>query len=447
MMCSLRSFGVTSMFAHAESLPQTEAPFAPGVRGPVPGRRGLRRAPVPDQVPGRLRLPQVRRLAGDEAQAAALRSRMPGLQAADLGDGRDLHAPVACAAEGPVPRHPAGDGAFQRHPGPAARDRTGAGCNKAAWLPLRKLRGAMKEADAAPLFGVAEADETSVPFRSGNAERPSRGSEGRLLIAGAVEVKPGGKAGRVKLRTARDCSAPTLQGFLADASAPETEIRADGWLGCEGLPNLKQAAVGDRPAHEALAWIRRVFPNLKRWGLGVLHGFRRKHPDRYPGEWAFRWNRRYRRGGRLRHAAPRRAAIRTLGLERHRLRRSLIQGRNPSGTRPPCRGSADSAPPHPPNRRNNTRCQSRQAGFLMSRSGSAPNRRRAQSMFCISGLKAISLIGKMNNGRFANSHELMRTNRASRNSTSQIFFTFPTSVLCSYAPSRIVLWNFKSSSN
>ena len=156
----------------------------------------------------------------------------------------------------------------------------------------------MKEADAAPLFGVAEADGTSVPFRSGNAERPSRGrgSEGRLLIAGAVEVKPGGKAGRVKLRTARDCSATTLQGFLADASAPETEVWADGWLGCEGLPNLKQAAVGDRPAHKALAWTRRVFPNLKRWGLGVLHGFRRKHPDRYPGEWAFRWNRRYRRG-------------------------------------------------------------------------------------------------------------------------------------------------------
>ena len=169
---------------------------------------------------------------------------------------------------------------------------------KAAWLLLQKLREAMKEADAAPLFGVAEADETSVPFRSRNSERPSRGrsSEGRLLIADAVEVKPGGKAGRVKLRMIGDYSATTLQGFLADASVPGTEVRADGWLGYEGLPNLKRTVVGDRPAHKVLAWIHRVFSNLKRWGLGVLHGFRRKHLDRYLGEWAFRWNRRHRRG-------------------------------------------------------------------------------------------------------------------------------------------------------
>ena len=58
-------------------------------------------------------------------------------------------------------------------------------------------------------------------------------------------------------------------------------------------------AVGDRPAHEVLDWIHRVFSNLKRWGLGVLHGFRCKHLDWQLVEWSFRWNRRRQRGESL----------------------------------------------------------------------------------------------------------------------------------------------------
>ena len=45
-----------------------------------------------------------------------------------------------------------------------------------------------------------------------------------------------------------------------------------------------------RPAHEVLDWIHRVFANLKRWSLGFLHGFRRKHLDWQLVEWSFRWN-------------------------------------------------------------------------------------------------------------------------------------------------------------
>lgn len=45
---------------------------------------------------------------------------------------------------------------------------------KASRLLLQKLCEAMKDANAAALFGVAEADETSVPFRSRHSERPSR---------------------------------------------------------------------------------------------------------------------------------------------------------------------------------------------------------------------------------------------------------------------------------
>ena len=68
-----------------------------------------------------------------------------------------------------------------------------------------------------PLPGLVEADETSIPFRGkdGPAERrPGRSHEGKLLIAGAVEIR--GKApGRARLAVIGDYSAGTLGAFVA----------------------------------------------------------------------------------------------------------------------------------------------------------------------------------------------------------------------------------------
>lgn len=99
----------------------------------------------------------------------------------------------------------------------------------AVWLLRPKLREAMNDADAALLFGFATADETRVPFRSGNSERPSRGrsAHGRLLIANAVEIKPRGNRA-CQATENRDYSGPTLRGFVADAAVPSVGIRADG---------------------------------------------------------------------------------------------------------------------------------------------------------------------------------------------------------------------------
>ena len=41
-----------------------------------------------------------------------------------------------------------------------------------------------------------------------------------------------------------------------------------------------------------MPWIHRLFSNLKRWGMGTFHGFRRKHLQAYLNEFTFRWNRR-----------------------------------------------------------------------------------------------------------------------------------------------------------
>ena len=41
-----------------------------------------------------------------------------------------------------------------------------------------------------------------------------------------------------------------------------------------------------------LPWIHRVFANAKRWALGVYHGLREAHLQRYLDEFVFRFNRR-----------------------------------------------------------------------------------------------------------------------------------------------------------
>ena len=46
------------------------------------------------------------------------------------------------------------------------------------------------------------------------------------------------------------------------------------------------------PAHIELPGCHRVFSNLKRFALGVYHGFRDRHLNAYLNEFVFRWNRR-----------------------------------------------------------------------------------------------------------------------------------------------------------
>ena len=36
-----------------------------------------------------------------------------------------------------------------------------------------------------------------------------------------------------------------------------------------------------------------AFSNVKRWGMGVFHGFRAKYLNAYLNEYVFRWNRRH----------------------------------------------------------------------------------------------------------------------------------------------------------
>ena len=178
----------------------------------------------------------------------------------------------------------------------------GLGSYKSAWLLCAKLRRAMVAPGRAPLAGLVEIDETAIPLH--RRDEPPAGGQGRsrqgkMLVAGGVEVHGGGP-GRVRLATIADFSARSLHAFVEANVAPGATARTDGWGGYPGAPGVTHDphVIGPMAAHIVLPWTHRVFANLKAWALGVYHGLRQQHLQSYLDEFTFRFNRR-----RTRHAA------------------------------------------------------------------------------------------------------------------------------------------------
>ena len=151
----------------------------------------------------------------------------------------------------------------------------GLGSYKSAWLLLHKLRRAMVDPDRSLLEDLIELDEATLPFRT--AKDPATGGQGRspqgkMRIAGAVELSPEGEPRRIRLAPIGDFSARSLRAFVAGTSAPGARVISDGWSGYCGLPDHdhQPKVVGATPAHLVLTWIHRVFSNLKRWALGTM---------------------------------------------------------------------------------------------------------------------------------------------------------------------------------
>jgi hypothetical protein len=170
----------------------------------------------------------------------------------------------------------------------------GLGSYKTAWLLLWKLRHAMVDPGREPLAGLVEVDETSLPFRAKDEPaRPGRSHDGKLLVAGAVEIRGKGP-GRARLVVIEDYSAATLKAFVAGNVASGSTVVSDGWAGYTRLKDVahEPTVIGDTPAHLILPWVHRVFADAKRWGLGVHHGLRRRHLQANLDEFVFRFNRR-----------------------------------------------------------------------------------------------------------------------------------------------------------
>jgi transposase-like protein len=172
----------------------------------------------------------------------------------------------------------------------------GLGSYRTAWMLAAKLRRAMVAPERQPLAGLVEVDETSVPLRTKDdppAGGRGRSHEGKMLIAGAIEVNDG-KPGRLRLTVIEDYSADTLHAVIAQAVAAGSTTKTDGWAGYPGAPHVTHDphVVGAMAAHVVLPWIHTVFANLKTWAKGVFHGLREPHLQTYLDEFVFRFNRR-----------------------------------------------------------------------------------------------------------------------------------------------------------
>ncbi len=167
----------------------------------------------------------------------------------------------------------------------------------ASWLLLHKLRRAMVRPGRELLSGEIEVDESYV----GGPEpgKRGRGALGKAIVAIAVEMRPQGASGRIRLARIPDCSEPVLTAFASQAAAAGSVVYTDHWSGYSGLGEAgfihhptNISASGD-PAHIVMPRVHRVASLLKRWLLGTHQGGMQQHQlDYYLDEFVFRFNRR-----------------------------------------------------------------------------------------------------------------------------------------------------------
>jgi len=186
----------------------------------------------------------------------------------------------------------------------------GLGSYQTAWLLAQKLRRAMVDPHRDPLEGVVEVDQTEMPLRADDPDRPLK--TGKMIVIGAVEVidRSTGKAqkpkaigqkyldtrpGRIRLAAIPSNHATPIHAFIKTNIAPGATLVTDGHASYLGIANYRHdpRVVGTLAAHIPLKWIHRVFALLKRWSLGTYHGLRRQHLDAYLNEFVFRYNRRF----------------------------------------------------------------------------------------------------------------------------------------------------------
>ena len=166
---------------------------------------------------------------------------------------------------------------------------------KTAWYLAHRIRAAMGDDDQPLLRGIVEVDETFVGGRRTGAGRGHYRDENNPPVVGAAE-----RGGEVRLRVVRDRTKGTLQGFIREGVADETEaVYTDEWLGYQGLADedTRHEAV-NHSAHEYVRadvhtnTMENVWSLFKRGIVGSYHQISAKHLPAYLDEMEFRFNNR-----------------------------------------------------------------------------------------------------------------------------------------------------------
>ena len=170
----------------------------------------------------------------------------------------------------------------------------GLGSYETAWAWLHKLRHAMVRPGRDKLSGYVEVDDTYI---GGEYEgKRGRGSENKVLVVIAVEVKDG-KIGRIRISRIANASGECLLSFVQGSVEKGSTVNTDGWQGYNGLTEkgyIHEVTVAKHSKKSGLLpHVHLIISLLKRWLMGTHQGaVRNKHLDYYLDEYTFRFNRR-----------------------------------------------------------------------------------------------------------------------------------------------------------
>ncbi len=170
----------------------------------------------------------------------------------------------------------------------------GLGSYETAWAWLHKLRHAMVRPGRDKLSGYVEVDDTYI---GGEYEgKRGRGSENKVLVVIAVEVKDG-KIGRIRISRIANASGECLLSFVQESVEKGSTVNTDGWQGYNGLTEkgyIHEVTVAKHSKKsELLPHVHLIISLLKRWLMGTHQGaVSNKHLDYYLDEYTFRFNRR-----------------------------------------------------------------------------------------------------------------------------------------------------------
>ena len=168
-----------------------------------------------------------------------------------------------------------------------------------AWFMLHRIRQAWAtRSDSDQFSGPVEVDETYMGGKRSNMSNAKRkelagtgrGPAGKVAVVGAKDRA----SNRVAAKVVESTDKPTLQGFVAEHTAPGATVYTDEAPAYEGLPFEHESV-----KHSVAEYVRDMahtngvesfWSMLKRAHKGTFHKMSPKHLDRYVQEFAGKHN-------------------------------------------------------------------------------------------------------------------------------------------------------------